>query len=254
MRSLLIANIILLSCLLQVQQETCLGAEILPKKFGIKAKIIYLDPWYDEKEKGPLFGQKYGKDITLEIAQRIKNFLEMDGFKVFLSRTGDQWVSLDKRLFQAKSQGADMHVSIKVSKAKKDCIKILLPRLFIKEVEFPSTKKIEDLGAEVNEMLDSLEAASINVESIFLGKTISERMSKTVFSKNIELRRGTNFILKNAQVPTVMVDFQLSSRNNHMFDSASLEQIVQQLADAIKEYSEGRNSKQITNENKNVLP
>ncbi len=99
----------------------------LQQKPGLKVKTIYLDPWYGGREKGPhIGGKQFGKDITLKIAEDLLKLIESQGLTVHLSRTGDQFVATENRSFQAHASGADIHLVIKVSQRKEDCIQIVL--------------------------------------------------------------------------------------------------------------------------------
>jgi N-acetylmuramoyl-L-alanine amidase len=226
--------------------QPAIGAEPLSKQLGLRIKTIMLDPWYGGEEKGPLIGQKYGKDITLEIAQKLQGQLEASGFKVYLTRTGDRLVPLEDRVFQGKSKGADVHLAIKVSLAKNDCIKLFIASLPIKEPRSATvTKKTEELGTELNEIFGNLVADDIREESLLISKIILDKFKEGLSTNCVELRKGKDYILKNAQSPTVMVDFSISPTAQKPFtlDTASLDKIAGLLADSIKQYSDNRAAK-----------
>ncbi|NTW60493.1 MAG: hypothetical protein HGA43_15170 [Nitrospirae bacterium] len=131
MRRFLIANVIFLSAILLCHGDS-IGAESLSKKLGLKIKTIYLDPSYGGKELGPrLSKDKLGKDITLDIAQKMKAILETKGFTVYLSRPDDRSVPPDTRAAQAHARQSDIYIGINVTEAKKDCIGIFTePKYF----------------------------------------------------------------------------------------------------------------------------
>jgi len=52
------------------------------------------------------------KDITLDIAKRVKNLLEARGAKVIMTRTGESEIGLYERTSKANSSKADIFVSI----------------------------------------------------------------------------------------------------------------------------------------------
>lgn len=226
--------------------QPAIGAEPLSKQLGLRIKTIMLDPWYGGEEKGPLIGQKYGKDITLEIAQKLQGQLETSGFKVYLTRNGDRLVPLEDRVFQGKSKGADVQLAIKVSLAKKDCIKLFMASPPIKKPRnVTATKKTEDLGTELNEIFNNIKADDIREESLLLSKIISDKFKGGLSPTCVELWKGKDYILTNAQSPTVMVDFRISptAKKPLILDSASLDEIAGLLADSIKQYSDKRATK-----------
>jgi N-acetylmuramoyl-L-alanine amidase len=206
-----------------------------------------LDPWYGGEEKGPLIAQKYGKDITLEIAQRLQGQLEASGFKVYLTRNGDRSVPLEDRSFQGKSKGADVHLAIRVSKTKTDCVRIFVasPPLKKPPQQQSQTYKRDELNEELDEILKGLQADSIREESLLLGGVIRDKLKIGSAFSCIELWKGKDYILKNAHLPTVIVDFRISSTTKQMptIDAAALDKIAALLADSIKAYSAQRQQK-----------
>ncbi len=206
-----------------------------------------LDPWYGGEEKGPLVSKRFGKDITLDIAQKLQSQLEASRFKVYLTRSGDRLVPLEDRVFQSKSKGADVHLAIKVSIAEKDCIRLSMASPPIKKPRNTTvTKKTEDLGTELNEMFNNIEADDIREESLLLSKIILDKFKGGLLSNCVELWKGKDYILTNAQSPTVMVDFRLSpnAKSTFNFDVAAVDKIAGLLADSINDFSERRKLKE----------
>jgi len=233
--------------LLLLWNHFAMGAETLPKKLGLRVTTIMIDPWYGGEEKGPLISQRLGKDITLELAQKLQGKLEASGLKVFLTRSGDRRVPLEDRVFQGKSKGADVHLAIKVSIAKKDCIRLFMASPPIKKSRNATvTKKTEDLGTELNEIFNSIKADDIREESLFLSKIISDKFKDGLSTTCVELWKGKDYILTNAQSPTVMVDFRISTTAKKPFtlDAAALDKMSGLLADSINDYSEQHKPKE----------
>jgi N-acetylmuramoyl-L-alanine amidase len=226
------------------------GAESSSLKLQPRTKIIYIDPWYGGKENGPLAGsKKYSKAITLDIARKVQSLLDAAEFNVYLSRDDDRFVSLDQRLFQGKSKGAGVHLAIKISLAKKDCIRIYIASPPIKKHETASAAKTntkEELDSELNRIIKDLITDDIIEESLIIGKTVSDNLKSNLAPDCVELLRGKSYILKNAQLPTVMVDFYISSTGSKssILDDAALDKIAKSLADSIRQYSAERSPKE----------
>lgn len=227
--------------------QPAIGAESLSKQLGLRIKTIMLDPWYGGEEKGPLIAQKYGKDITLEIAQKLQVQLEASGFKVYLTRNGYRSVPLEDRSFQGKSKGADVHLAIKVSKTKTDCVRIFVASPPLKKPPQQSqTFKRDELNEKLDEILKGLQADSIREESFLLGGVIRDKLKIGSTFTCIELWKGKDYILKNAHLPTVIVDLRISSTTKQLpsIDAAALDKIAGLLADSIKAYSAQRAPKE----------
>jgi len=227
--------------------QPAIGAEPLSAQLGLQVKTIMLDPWYGGEEKGPVISQRLGKDITLEIALALQSKLEATGFKVFLTRNGDRLVPLEDRVFQGKSKGADVHLAIKVSLAKKDCIRLLMASPPVKKKRNAIvTKKTAELGTELNEIFNNIKADDIREESLLLSNIISDKFKGGPSTTCVELWKGKGYILTNAQSPTVMVDFGISptAKEPFILDAAAHDKIAGLLADSINDYSERRKPKE----------
>jgi N-acetylmuramoyl-L-alanine amidase len=79
-----------------------------------KEKIIVIDPGHGGEDPGAI-GKKgtREKDIVLKISRKLKDTLNhRTGYKAFLTRNGDYYVSFKKRLKIAREYGADLFISI----------------------------------------------------------------------------------------------------------------------------------------------
>ena len=226
-----------------VCQNVALGAERLSKQLGLRIKTIYLDPWYGGKETGPRLSQvKRGKDVTLELAQKMKGLLEAQGYMVYLSRSGDEFVPLEMRGAQARMKQSDIHLIIKISETKKDCISIYTePRSTKKRTENTTTSNDPSKG--LGQILDTLAADSKHEESLTLAGTISKRLNEGDISDCIQLLRSFDYVLLNAAMPAVSVDFGVSptsKKQPYILDSNYQNSVSNLLSDAIKEYADDR--------------
>jgi N-acetylmuramoyl-L-alanine amidase len=219
----------------------------LQRQLGLKIKTSYLDPWYGGREKGPhIGGKQYGKDITLKIAQDLQKLLESQGITVPLSRTGDQFVALEDRSFQAKRNGADIHLTIKVNQGKEDCIRIVILREEQKKSQPKSkalkTKDLNDLKSELDNILRNLQVESRYEDSLALAATVSKKLKDGQVADCVRLLKGFDYILTNAEMPAVIVDFGVSktSKNPYVLDPSSMDKIIRSVSDAIKDYVAAR--------------
>lgn len=95
--------------------------------FGIGVKTIMIDPGHGGSDNGT--SGKMGtreKDITLDIAQRLKARLERHGrFTVLMTRDSDVAVPLNKRVEIAMARRADLFISIHLNYLPKKPINII---------------------------------------------------------------------------------------------------------------------------------
>src|SRR5690625_5202202 len=78
---------------------------------------IYLDPEHGGRDPGTLVNGIEEKNVTLSIANRVRNILvnEYSNVSVKMSRTGDTTVELIDRTNDANAWGADYFLSIHIN-------------------------------------------------------------------------------------------------------------------------------------------
>ena len=90
----------------------------------IKNKVVVIDAGHGGLDTGALRGSVLEKDITLDIALKVREILQERGMKkVVMTRTGDTTLSLADRVDIANSKKANIYVSIHVNASVKSEIK-----------------------------------------------------------------------------------------------------------------------------------
>ena len=89
-------------------------------KIARKDRIVVIDPGHGGEAVGAVGrGGVYEKDVVLAIGRKLCSVLNgISGYRAFLTRDGDYYVSFKKRLMIAKEYGADIFVSIHADAAK----------------------------------------------------------------------------------------------------------------------------------------
>ena len=84
-----------------------------PLTFGTN-RVIVIDPGHGGRNSGAIcpFDGRMEKEFTLDLALRIKPLLEAEGWKVFLTRTSDVYVTNATRVVFVNSHHADLFVSL----------------------------------------------------------------------------------------------------------------------------------------------
>lgn len=84
--------------------------------YGYKIRKVVIDAGHGGKDPGAIGGSGIEeKDITLDIAKRLKNVLVSKGIDAVLTRSSDKFVSLNRRAQIANKAGADLFVSIHIN-------------------------------------------------------------------------------------------------------------------------------------------
>jgi N-acetylmuramoyl-L-alanine amidase len=84
-----------------------------PVAFPLEVRKIILDPGHGGADPGaPATGGLWEKDVTLDVARRLKALLLEAGFEVLMTREKDETVSLRERAQFANYQKGDLFISI----------------------------------------------------------------------------------------------------------------------------------------------
>ena len=76
------------------------------------SKIICVDPGHGGSDSGAVNGSRYEKDDTLRIALLVRDNLSAQGCTVYMTRTTDEYVSLQERARIANDNKADVFISL----------------------------------------------------------------------------------------------------------------------------------------------
>ncbi len=94
--------------------------EYQQKYFAPDNKIIVLDPGHGGKDSGAIgYQRRYEKRAVLKIALKAAKELKKRGYKVYLTRSGDYFVTLRNRTRFANRRKADLFISIHANAAPK---------------------------------------------------------------------------------------------------------------------------------------
>ena len=97
----------------EVQSPTVAPTSIDFEIFPLTVRKIALDPGHGGEDGGAV--NPLGlveKDLTLDIARRLRRLLAEHSFEVLMTRQGDETVSLAQRAARANAGGADLFISI----------------------------------------------------------------------------------------------------------------------------------------------
>lgn len=87
----------------------------LAQQLGLRIRRIVIDPGHGGRDPGCIWGGIKEKDITLRIAKLLAKKLRSMGYEVYLTRTRDTYLSLEKRIAIANMKHADLFISIHVN-------------------------------------------------------------------------------------------------------------------------------------------
>jgi len=222
------------------------------KKFS--QKIIVLDPGHGGKDSGGIgIEGKLEKTAVLEIAKKAKYYLQKEGYKVFLTRNADYFVSLQNRTHFANYKKASLFISIHCNIAPKHVRWIhgvttyyLSPTRSARAIRIA---KIENKGIKGLNYLD---------QSVILGFLNKNRIiASDKFAINIEssilnnLRKHYNnvvdngvrpapfYVLVGTQMPAILIETGFLTNpmeEKRLFNPLYQERMAKGIANGVKAY------------------
>lgn len=182
---------------------------------------IVVDAGHGGKDPGCMSrGGTQEKDITLDIARRLKQDLEARGFKVTMTRDRDVFIPLEERTEIATRSKADLFVSIHVNSSpsrnidglevyslrdlefseKRDPQRLKNQRILYKSLAMESGDS--SLESIINEMLYNYKVSESQLLASYVNKGVS--LEARVNSRGV--KRAGFHVLRNTLVPAVLVE------------------------------------------------
>jgi N-acetylmuramoyl-L-alanine amidase len=182
-------------------------------------KRIVIDPGHGGKQHGAISESGVSeKDITLDIALRLRRLMENTPFEVLMTRETDETLQLEQRVDFANANNADLFVSIHVNWIEPREIRPL-ETYYVGATNDPALIKLarienRDSGyslADYRRLLDKIYLDTRREESHQLAKTINAELYRSLSRINPELEnRGVKMapfaVLIGTQMPAVLAE------------------------------------------------
>ncbi|WP_456485135.1 N-acetylmuramoyl-L-alanine amidase [Hydrogenimonas sp.] len=185
---------------------------------------VVIDPGHGGKDSGAVgYHRKMEKDAVLAIAKDLAKILKKRGFRVYLTRNSDRFISLKERTRMANRKNADFFISIHANAVPKrrDFLKSKgIETYFLSPARTARAKRVAALEnrADIanidyftkNDYLHMLNREKI-IKSNKLAMDIQDQMLKSVRKKyrNVldnGVRNGPFWVLVGAQMPAVLIE------------------------------------------------
>lgn len=192
-------------------------AEIL-RFLPLSLRTIVIDPGHGGKDPGAISNNGLReKGINLKVARYLKEELNAQGFRVYLTRDRDKYLTLQQRVEVAKYHNADLFISIHANANRSRKVKGLeiyyLSEKYLND-QAKDVVKYEDTSLRVNNRNHSRSAKGavldlIRSENTMRSVEFANTLARTLkrMGLNIKSPKGAPFyVLKNAYVPSVLVE------------------------------------------------
>ena len=190
-----------------------------------RIKTIVIDPGHGGKDPGAIgyTGKSYEKDITLAIAQKLRDIIEKNiQIKVYLTREDDNFVSLRQRTEFANEVKADLFVSIHINAHNNKDVSGV-------EVYYLSTARTDDARAtealenavvyhyeggeealakynDLDFILTDMAQNEHLQESHDLCVNLQNNLVEVTESKNRGVKQADFYVLRGAFMPAVLIE------------------------------------------------
>lgn len=156
-----------------------------------KRKIV-IDAGHGGQEPGAMRAGLYEKNITIDIAQRVKSYLQLSGYNVVMTREGDESVSLKQRTIITNDECPDAFVSIHINSSE-------------------------------NPNITGLETYYYTPQSKGLAKSVHTKLVNNLNSPDRGIRTARFYVIRNTVVPAILAEVGYLSNDAERNDIISEE-------------------------------
>lgn len=187
-------------------------------------RVVVLDPGHGGKDCGAQSGKICEKTLTLAISKLTKKTLESRGYKVYMTRDSDKYISLTDRTKLANDRSADVFVSIHANSLPRTSRNYKttsgIETYFLSTARSERARKVAEL-----ENKDDIEVMNHFSKLSFLNSINSQRLlasnklaidvqygmllnTRKLYSKTIDggVREGPFWVLVGALMPSILVE------------------------------------------------
>jgi len=168
------------------------------------------------------------KDITLDIALRLRRLMEKEPYEVLLTRQADRSVPLDKRVAFANENKGDLFISIHVNSMEPKSIRAL-ETYYVGPTDDPATLELASIEnkhsgyslADYKQILEKIYVDARHDESRAFAKTMQAQLHHSLTRVNPRLEnRGVKtapfVVLIGTQMPAILVEISVLSNEEEV--------------------------------------
>ena len=226
-------------------------------KITRKDRIVVIDPGHGGEAPGAV-GRRgtMEKDVVLSISRKLRDMLNRkEGYRAFLTRDGDYYVSFSKRLQIAREYGADLFISVHADAARNrhargssvyslstggassEAAKILAQYENLADV-LGGVPASEGNGDSNPIILDMFQTHAINQSKTF-GHGLLKRLEEANQLKFTTVQEAPFRVLKLPEIPSVLIETAYISNpteENLLRSSRFQKQVAERVAKTVAEF------------------
>lgn len=217
-------------------------------------KVVVIDAGHGGHDTGAQGGGRNEKDITLDVAKRVRDLLTGMGYKVIMTRTSDVFLELPDRSDIANKNGADIFVSIHVNDAANTAAcgtetyylsKVQVDndyharRLESSSYGYELRRRWKALTAKMKSVLRQQHYQTTQQKSKLLAEKIQRRLAPAAGGDNRGVKGKNLSVLRNSYCPSCLVEIGFISNwsdRKKLNSSAHKQAVANAIAQGIKDY------------------
>ena len=202
------------------------GNPSIARQLGLGVHRIVIDPGHGGKDPGTV-NRSLGleeKDITLDIAMRLKTILSEHGeLEIILTRSRDEYVALEERAAIANSKQGDIFISIHVNSAPRQSARGI-EAYYLNVTTDPramevaatenamSSKSIADMRTILDQILQNSKIAESKILAQFIQDSMVANLNKKYSAiQDLGVKKAPFYVLLGAQMPSALVEVSFLS-------------------------------------------
>ena len=223
--------------------------------------LVVIDAGHGGKDAGAVCEGKYEKDAVLGIVTKLKSAFQEKGYRVYLTRGEDNFLTLAERTHIADKMNADVFISIHANaianKGNFENVEGIETYFLQKTRDSRSQRIAKKENAAVLQGTDSL-SKNVIIDSVLNGPKIIESnklaidVQKNIMQaihteyqdvKNGGVKPAPFYVLVGASRPSILVEtgyITNSKERNRLFNSSYQEKMAQGIVIGVSKYLENR--------------
>ncbi|MDD4939117.1 MAG: N-acetylmuramoyl-L-alanine amidase [Candidatus Omnitrophica bacterium] len=224
---------------------------VLPQEL----KKVVIDAGHGGKDPGAI-GKKglKEKDVNLDIAKRLAKLLKSEGIEVVMTRSTDNFVSLERRVDVANNSKAGLFISIHSNANRVRSLKGLevyyispandskraLNFAKSSSLELDRSSFAQSPSLNLKTILWDMTHVSNRAESVRLAREICSLTKNNLDTNVIGIKSANFYVLKGAGMPAILVEVGFVSNLNEerlLKNAFYRQQLAETIAQAFKKYA-----------------
>ena len=193
------------------------NSSALAAQLGLSVRTIVIDAGHGGKDPGTMNNGVVEREVTLDIARRMKTILEKAGYRVRLTRDSNRSLSLTNRVALGRKYKGDLFVSVHVNACDNPSIRGMETYIldFARTSSASRLATVENAGSgrlgDMDKIIKEIVTGARTRESRELAEEIQKNSVRYLKKNGYSLHSGgvkgaPFFVLVGASMPSVLVE------------------------------------------------